>query len=243
MERDISAIRDQRVDIPLAVNEMGHYALSVVASRKGPSRVGREPNLTPSYFEWTFSWKRPDLSTGGLHFPITSGGLLRSVPPTLFSACSAVTLGDACDGSVSDPRKIIAKLRVNRGHASACQPKTALVDSGGGNSRLVNFAGEVLEHCETRRALEKAPHAPIAGTPTVSTFNEKVQVDLLFLGDLIASQVLVDSKYLLILPVQPGNPQGLWDVFCDGRSGICGAPKTIQFPTDPCGESRIKLHF
>ena len=52
-ERDISAIRNPELDIPLTVNGMGHYALSVVALGKGPSCVGREPNLAASYFKWT----------------------------------------------------------------------------------------------------------------------------------------------------------------------------------------------
>ena len=46
------------------------------------------------------------------------------------------------------------------------------------------------EHCDVCRALDKAPHEPIPGTPTVSTFDEKGEVDLLFLGDLIAMRAM-----------------------------------------------------
>ena len=36
------------------------------------------------------------------------------------------------------------------------------------------------------------------------------------------------SKYSLLLPVQPENPQEVWDVFCGGWLGTFGSPKYIQ---------------
>ena len=87
-ERDILTIREHGVDVPLSANEMGHCILSVVA-------LGRGPYLAASYFEWSLVGKRPDLSDGGLHLPITGGGPLRFVPPKEFPACTAVTLGHA----------------------------------------------------------------------------------------------------------------------------------------------------
>ena len=45
------------------------------------------------------------------------------------------------------------------------------------------------------RVFERAPHVPIAGTPAVSMFNERVQVDLPFSGDLsVAHAMDVFSK-------------------------------------------------
>ena len=108
-------------------------------------------------------------------------GRLRTVLPKDFSACAAGTLGDARGDIVSDPGKIIMKLHVNRGHDTANQPKHVLVDSVGGNSHLVNFVDEVHDHCEVRRASDKAPRVPVASTSAVSMFNEKVQADHLFL--------------------------------------------------------------
>ena len=60
-----------------------------------------------------------------------------------FSACTAVTLGDACDDGASDHREITMKVHAIWGHASARQ----LEGSEGGNPRMVNFANEALEHC------------------------------------------------------------------------------------------------
>ena len=85
-ERDILTIREHGVDVPLSANEMGHYILSAVA-------LGKWPDLAASYFEWSLVEKRPDLSDGGLHLPITEGGPLRFVTPKEFPACTAVTLG------------------------------------------------------------------------------------------------------------------------------------------------------
>ena len=43
------------------VHAMGHYILTVVEFSKGPPCSDRRPNLAASYFEWSFSEKRPDL--------------------------------------------------------------------------------------------------------------------------------------------------------------------------------------
>ena len=50
------------------------------------------------------------------------------------------------------------KLHVNRGPASARQLKGVLVDSDADNEHLLNYADEVLGHCEAWRAFDKAPH-------------------------------------------------------------------------------------
>ena len=63
------------------------------------------------------------LSNGGSNAPCTQDGLFRFVPPEEFSARTAVALGGARDDSVFGPRKIILKLRVNWGYASARQLK------------------------------------------------------------------------------------------------------------------------
>ena len=46
---------------------------------------------------------------------------------------------------------------------------------------------EVLEYCEVCGSFDKAPGAPIAGA-TLSMFDAKIQVDLSFLDELIASR-------------------------------------------------------
>ena len=100
------------------------------------------------------------------------------------------------------------KLHVNWGHASAQQLRRVSADSEDGNPRLVNFVGDVREHCETCRASGKAPHVPLAGTSTASMLNEKAQADLLFLGDIIALREMDKfPKYSLLLPVQSKNPR------------------------------------
>ena len=126
-------------------------------------------------------------------------------------------MGDARDGSAPNPRKVILTLHVHGGHAPANQQTRALVDSDSGNSHLVNYVDEVLGHREVRRGSGKAAHATIVGTCTASMFDEKVEVDLPFLGDTAASHAMdTCSKYSLLLPVQSENPQEVWGVFCSG---------------------------
>ena len=116
---------------------MGHYIISVV-------EFGRGSNFAASYFEWPFVGKRPDLSDGGLHVPLVGSGLIRFDPLREVSACTAVTLGDAQDDGISDPKKSITKLHTNWGHASATQFKRILADSGGGMSLLANHVDAAI---------------------------------------------------------------------------------------------------
>ena len=117
------------------------------------------------------------------------------------------------------------KSHANWGHASATQLRRVLVDPDGGMSHLVNHVDKALETWGACRAFDKAPHIPIAGTTTVSAFNEKVQVDLLFLDDLIVVRAMdVFSKYSLLRPAHSKKPQEPCDVFCAG----CNFPSYVH---------------
>ena len=76
----------------------------------GPLCVDRGPQLAASYFAWAVADGRPDLSNGELHLPLTEDGLYRLEPSRVFSARTAVTMGDARDYSASGPGGIFAKL-------------------------------------------------------------------------------------------------------------------------------------
>ena len=82
--------------------------------------------------------------------------------------------------------KIVVKLRVSRGHVSARESRRVFVDLYAENVYLANYVNEVLWPCEVCRALDTAPHVPIAGTLAILMFSKKSQTDLLFLGDTIA---------------------------------------------------------
>ena len=67
--------------------------------------------------------KRPNLEHAGILLPFTDEELCSFAPPRTFSVCKAVTLGDVRVGNRPDPKKIVEKLHVNWGHASAQQIK------------------------------------------------------------------------------------------------------------------------
>ena len=72
---------------------------------------------------------------------------------------------------------------------------------------LITCADELLARCEACQAFEKAPHVPAAGTSAAAMFNEKLQADLLFLGDIIALHIMdVYSKYSPLIPARAENP-------------------------------------
>ena len=73
-----------------------------------------------------------------------------------------------------------------------------------------------------------------------SALNEKVHVDLFFSGDIISSRFMdMYPKYSWLLPVQPKNPQAVWDVFRGRRLGILGPPGSIQM--DKGGEWKNEI--
>ena len=70
---------------------------------------------------------------------------------------------------------------------------------------------------------------PVAGASTAAMFNEKVKVDPLFLGGMLALRIMdVFSKHSPLIPVQTKNPEEVRDVFRTSRIGIFGPPMSIQ---------------
>ena len=179
--RDISTLRKQGVRTPLRLNPVGRCIPSVVDSGKDQQRRPKGPTVSSSYFERASTNKRPDSSSGGLRLPHAEDGPYQFEPLRTPPACKATTLWDATDGCTSDPKKTITQLHDNWGHVSAQRLTQTSVDSDGANMHLAPHMDEVFfKQCAVRRAFDEAPHVPIAGTPTVSMFTEKLRVDLFF---------------------------------------------------------------
>ena len=129
-------------------------------------------------------------------------------PPYTSSACKAVTLGGVRGGVPSDPKRVMTKLHVNWGHASARQIRRELVDSGKDNLHLLHHVGQELVRCEVCRAFGRSSHVPGAGTSTASTSTAKLQVGLSRSGEIIAPRVMdVFSEHSPLVPARPQNPQ------------------------------------
>ena len=124
--------------------------------------------------------------------------------------------------------------------------------SDGANAHLLTCVDEVAGQCEVCRALDGAPHAPVAETSAVAMFREKLQADLLFVYDITTVRVMeVFSTYSHLLPVRAKNPHEVWGASCSSWIGVFGPPARIQMDeggdwknasrTDLLSESRIKL--
>ena len=121
------------------------------------------------------------------------------------------------------------KPHVNWRHASAQQLKRGWADSGWGSIHSGHFADGVLERRVVRRAIDKGPHVPVAGTSTASMFYEILQVCLLFLGDIVALRNEdVSFIYSLLIPVGTKNPQEVWGASCSAWIFVSGQPKCIR---------------
>ena len=205
MSRDIPTLRKQAVDIPLNVNSLGRYVSRAASRRKVQSQSEGGPTASASYFKWAFSKNGPNLSHGGLHLPNWGDGLRRFYPSRAFSACGQKSWGR---------RWNIIKLHVSWGHALADQLSRASVDSDRETRHPANYVGEALEGCEVCRALDKAAHIPTAGTSAVPAFDEKLQADLLFLGDATAPRTMdIYSAYSLLVTLRSKNPREVWNFF------------------------------
>ena len=60
-------------------------------------------------------------------------------------------------------------------------------------------------------------------------FSERLQTDLLFLGDINALHIMdVFPKYSILTRVRSKNPQEVWDAFLASWVGVFGAPKSLH---------------
>ena len=82
---------------------------------------------------------------------------------------------------------------------------------------------EVLRGRGVCRASEQVPHLPIAGNSLASSFNEQLQVDMLFLYDAIALRAMdVYSKCPHLVLVRSKSLLEVWDVSCVSRIAVFG---------------------
>ena len=90
------------------------------------------------------------------------------------NALTSTALGDALDGEKSDLKEIVRKLHVNWGRASPQQLKRTMAEADWKANSLIPLVDDVVRECEICRASDVAPAIPVAGTSSVSSFNEKV---------------------------------------------------------------------
>ena len=163
------------------------------AGRGGPSLTfdGKEPKWKAQAELHPGGKGLPSLkmdSTELKHHPSQDSSLSESVPSKkhvdsprdtpIHTALTSSTLGEAVDGEKSDPREIVRKLHVNWGHASSQQLKRAMAEADGRANSLTQYVDEVVSNCDVCRVFDSAPAIPVAGTSSVSAFNEKLQIDL-----------------------------------------------------------------
>ena len=79
--KDTLLLERHGICVPLGLNAMGHYIMSVAEFGRGGTKRTRGPQFSASYFEWPLMDQRPDLSDGGLHLPMKESGLLRFSTP------------------------------------------------------------------------------------------------------------------------------------------------------------------
>ena len=180
------------------MSDVGHYILSVADFPR------------TSFPASLFHWAPKNRGTQSIYL-IRNGGFrwddasqVNFTPPQLASACKAATLRDAG----------IMKLHINWGHASAKQIKRVLLVAEGDTQSLTQHLDDVVSQRDACKAFEKAPHIPISGTSSVSMRNERLHMDLLVLGYIIALHIMdVFSIYSILARARSKIPQEIWGAF------------------------------
>ena len=97
----------------------------------------------------------------------------------------------------------------------------------------LDAAGSVVNLCEVCQVLHKAPHLPIADTSQASALNERLQVDLHFLYDVITLHAMdLFPKYPLLARVLPNDPLEVWGASATSQIAALGNPRGIQSAGD-----------
>ena len=147
------------------------------------------------------------MGNGGVCSPDLASGLYQFSAPGQFDAYEDEMLEDAIDSSRGEAQGSAKNVHANRAHASAHKLLRTLVGDGGANKRLLGLADEVAGQCEVCQAFDRAPHLPVAGTSSASSFNKRLHVGVLFLEDVAALCAMeVYSKLSSLVRVCSRNP-------------------------------------
>ena len=83
--RETLTLGSRGIEIPLKVNDLGHYILSVDDFPAAPPSLGAESLFSASFLEWGPPRQRPNLEHGGICLPFTEEVLCSFAPPLTFS--------------------------------------------------------------------------------------------------------------------------------------------------------------
>ena len=104
-----------------------------------------------------------------------------------------------------------------------------MAEADGKANSLIPLVDDVVRRCEICRASDVALAIPASAASSPSSSNEKVQVDLLFLGDIIVLRVFdLFARYSRLVPARPKTPEEVWDTFRNSRIAVFGKPRIIQ---------------
>ena len=191
---------------------------------------------------------RPIMPRGGIRLLVSVNGMRQFDAPRNIDVCKSVTPKEAENPRIEDKWKIVKELHVTWGHAAAYRLRRILADAEWAHQCHSDCVGEEVGPREVCQASDEAPNVTIVGTPMVPSFDGKVRVSILSLGDGIASAPVCPllglySKYGFNGPVLEGPvlPLGFYGPQWACTLGFNGpvlegpALNGPQFLTEKCG--------
>ena len=102
----------------------------------------------------------------------------------------------------------------------------------------------MVRECDVCRAFDAAPSIPVSGASSVAACKEKVQVDLLFLDDIIVLHaVYLFSRHSILVPVRSKNPDKVWDAFRTSRIAVFSKPRAIHMGEEGERNNELRVDF
>ena len=93
-----------------------------------------------------------------------------------FEVCKSVALSEARGAGGAEANNIALNLRINWCRATAHESTQILINAEKARERSLAGVDQVVGTCEAGRASAKGPHLPVAGTSSVSAFDEILEV-------------------------------------------------------------------
>ena len=132
--------------------------------------------------------------------------------------------------------------------------KRILADAENGSNAVLKGVDKVAGQREVLKAFDKVLHLPVAGTSMVSASDQKVQLDLPFLGNIIELHAMdLRSKYPLLERISPKNNLGVRNAVAGywiavfgkhrGKQIVAGWGWENEVRADFCAETNVRPQF
>jgi Reverse transcriptase (RNA-dependent DNA polymerase)/Integrase core domain len=124
--------------------------------------------------------------------------------------------------------QVLRKLHIKWWHAST-EKMRRLLETAGVESATLKLISAVVDTCKICRQWKRPGHKAVATTRMTSNFNQLVQIDLLFIGDLTILHALDEATRWTVTSLLPSkDAKTITRAFTEAWIRVFGAPEVIM---------------